>query len=425
MQNRKKLSDVYGTTRRIPLTYQSRKNVDERFVNDLTRDKHIAIHGSSKQGKSCLRKYHLEDDKDCITIQCTRDTTRAILYEMVLKKAGLDYEITESKSITGNHKVQVRIEGEGKIPFVSKASGSGEYEYNRENEASTEKKYLQIDLGNPNDIVRVLQQTNFDKFIVIEDFHYLDEEIQQNLAFDLKVFFDVSQINFIIIGVWLESNKLILFNGDLVGRVTSINADSWTPSDLNKVIRNGFSLMNISFPDDVVELATEACQGNVGLLQEICYKICEENEIWTTQVEHKVIGTTKDVTRLVAQISDEHAARYKNFLSKFGEGLGTTELEMYKWIAWNVVNSEINDLKRGMKPNVIFQKIRSEHPKKDTLQQNNVSAALERVGKVQYKHKLQPIIFDYTNDELVVVDANFLVFIENHSNEELTTMIGL
>ena len=54
-----KLANVYGTSREIPETYTERIGIDDRFLNDITRDKHIVIHGSSKQGKTCLRRYHL------------------------------------------------------------------------------------------------------------------------------------------------------------------------------------------------------------------------------------------------------------------------------------------------------------------------------------------------------------------------------
>lgn len=82
---------------------------------------------------------------------------------------------------------------------------------------------------------------------------------------------------------------------------------------------------------------------------------------------------------------------------------------MYRLIAYVAVNASPDELRR---PNVIFQRMRSKHPSSETLQQNNVAQALERVGKVQFKHKLQPLIFDFSNDELVVVDANFLVFVK-------------
>jgi hypothetical protein len=48
--------EVFGVGRDLPLNYVSRKEVDDRFVGDLSREKNIVIYGSSKQGKTSLRK---------------------------------------------------------------------------------------------------------------------------------------------------------------------------------------------------------------------------------------------------------------------------------------------------------------------------------------------------------------------------------
>lgn len=57
-----KASDVYGIGRDLPLNYVSRSSVDEYFISNLTRDKHVIIYGSSKQGKTSLRKNCLDED---------------------------------------------------------------------------------------------------------------------------------------------------------------------------------------------------------------------------------------------------------------------------------------------------------------------------------------------------------------------------
>jgi len=50
---------------------------------------------------------------------------------------------------------------------------------------------------------------------------------------------------------------------------------------------------------------------------------------------------------------------------------------------------------------------------------------MERVQNVQFKHKLQPLILDYSNGELSVVDANFLVYLNTQNKDELIELIGI
>lgn len=132
-----------------------------------------------------------------------------------------------------------------------------------------------------------------------------------------------------------------------------------------------------------------------------------------------------EASEIAKKIADDQSSRYKNFITKFSEGLSVTELEMYKWIIYAVLNSTPDDLRKGISSGRLFNIIKPKHPKTDTLQQNNLNQALERVQTVQGKHKLQPLILDFSNGELFVVDANFLVFVSTQESSELLKLINI
>jgi len=72
------LDDVFGISRDIPKNYVVRESVDGALVNALARDKHIVIYGSSKQGKTCLRKYNLRKEEHLVVTasQCDSKDSR-------------------------------------------------------------------------------------------------------------------------------------------------------------------------------------------------------------------------------------------------------------------------------------------------------------------------------------------------------------
>ena len=55
-----KTSDVFGINRDLPLNYTTREAVDNSLLENLTRDKHLVIYGSSKQGKDFSTQELLE-----------------------------------------------------------------------------------------------------------------------------------------------------------------------------------------------------------------------------------------------------------------------------------------------------------------------------------------------------------------------------
>jgi hypothetical protein len=418
-----KLSDAFGTTRDVPATYTERDKVDGRFLQDITRGKYLVIHGSSKQGKTSLRRHNL-NDSDYVVLQCTRDTTKGGLYELLLKHADIKCETSHTTTLRGTKKLVVSAGVEGSIPFLTKGKGDYSRESGSGTDSASHESDFSIDPEDPNDVCRALLASGFSKYIFIEDFHYLDEDVQQQLAIDLKVFYESSKLVFIVVGVWLEANKLTIYNGDLSGRLAVINADEWPDASLLAVIEKGEGLLNISIPDSVKRLIVSECQGNVGLLQEVCYRACEQYGVWSRQANRREVVSVEDVSAILRALADDQSSRYRNFLGRFAEGLGGSELELYKWLGFVVVTATTVELRRGLRANTILHRIRDHHPNGETIRQTNVLQSLERVGKVQFKHRLQPFILDFSNNELVVVDAGFLVFRNTHSRSELLEYLG-
>ncbi|MEW6168905.1 MAG: hypothetical protein AB1651_14600 [Pseudomonadota bacterium] len=422
-----KLSEVYGVARGIPLTYVARAYVDDKLVNSLSRDKHIVIYGGSKQGKTCVRKHSLKDE-DYVVVQCGSSTTRIQIYEMLLKHAGVSLRVTDTTTVSGTKTVEVTAGGKGGLPFLAEASGEAKGGYERANEDTREATSIEIDPSDANDVIRALKLAQFKKFVVLEDFHYLSEEVQREIAFDLKAFHEKSEIVFMVVGVWLESNKLVLYNGDLAGRLVPVDADRWEAADLEKVITAGEPMLNIEFPKPVRQEILALCQANVGVLQETCYRLCEKEGVFQTAKDKKLVGTVDNVRDIVKSIGAEQAGRYQKFLEEFAEGLNKTELEMYRWIAYVVVTSNAADLKKGLKLATLHRRMNQVHPKRrGQLLQNNVLQALENVAKVQHKYHVKPVIldFDQTENQLRVTDSGFILYIASQDRNDLLERIGL
>jgi hypothetical protein len=99
-----KVVDVYGINRDLALNYVVRKEVDDSFVNNLTRDKHLVIYGSSKQGKTSLRKQCLKDD-DYIIVHCSNRWSVGDLHAAILKRVGFEVTQSTTRTATGRHKI--------------------------------------------------------------------------------------------------------------------------------------------------------------------------------------------------------------------------------------------------------------------------------------------------------------------------------
>jgi hypothetical protein len=84
-----RLEDVFGLNeRRNVLSYVTR-DVEREFAKALKNEANnaIVIYGTSKQGKTSLRR-SLLPDTSCITLSCTRETGLEAVYREALSQAG-------------------------------------------------------------------------------------------------------------------------------------------------------------------------------------------------------------------------------------------------------------------------------------------------------------------------------------------------
>jgi len=420
--------DVFGVSRDVPLNYVSRKTVDDRFLEDLGRDRHIVVYGSSKQGKTCLRKKCLNDD-EYIIVHCLNRWTMSELNSTILKRAG--YEITQStrKTATGKNKIDAKISA-----GLFGVKAGVEAEATTENAIEKTTTELELDVEDVNDVIAALDAIKFKKFVVLEDFHYLPVEAQKDFAVALKAFHENSEICFIIVGVWLEENRLTVYNGDLTGRITAVNADLWEKSELRDVVLAGEALLNVSFDSEFTAQLVEKCHGSVHILQEVCFQVCESSKVYRTCEARLELGHDVDVDALVKCVVDQQKGRYNSFLGSFADGFVDTVLEMYKWILYPVIMSSHDDLERGLKLAQIRKALDDNHPagrrKSPTgngLNTGNITQALQYSAALQAKKDIKPIVLDYdqTNVRLNVVDRGFLVWLRHQDRNALLEMVGL
>lgn len=411
---------VYGISRDVPLNYVPRKSVDDEFISNLTRDKHVVIYGSSKQGKTCLRKHCLKEE-DSILVQCQNRWAISDLHNNILKRAGFETETSSKRTASGKNKISASI---GTNAIVS-AKVSGE----TGKEASVETTFQQIELDpeDPNDVLESLARIGFNKFIVLEDFHYLPQDTQRDFAVALKAFHERSKLSFIIVGVWLEENRLVVYNGDLTGRMVAVNADKWTASELQQVISEGEKLLNVQFSPGTRSAIIGSCNDSVYIVQEVCRQACVEAGVNSTRPAITPIEAETKIKAIVDSIVNQQSARYRSFVTDFSSGFQATQWEMYKWILFPVLRGNTMQAEQGFRYSAIRKLIEENHPSGDTFNPGNLTQALLSVSSLQVSKGIKPIILDYdsTNRKLNIVDRGFILWLQNQKKEELLKEVGL
>lgn len=420
-----KATDVYGITRELPMNYVTRSAVDDELVAALSRDQHLVIYGSSKQGKTSVRKYHLRPN-EYIVVTCSNRWTLGTLHSAILKQAGYTVTQSETKTATGTNKISASASIAAKL-LGKGVEGSLEAGHERSKATEKVETRLELDPFDVNDIITALTEIDFRGWIVLEDFHYLPEETQKDFAVALKAFHETSSLTFIIVGVWLQENRIVQFNGDLSGRVSTINADVWHEEELREAIRVGEQHLNVEFSDGFVSSLVSSCFDNIYVVQEVCLQACLKAGVTHRGDRVIQIDEPRDAGLLIAEVVDKQSARFGDFLTNFATGFGQTSLEMYRYLLVPVITSQASELEGGLHYRTIRRRLARVHPQGANLNAGNVTQALKGVARLQVQQGVKPLVLDYDQSlkRLNVVDRSFLLWLGQQDRAELLEMIDI
>ena len=173
-----------------------------------------------------------------------------------------EYETVESE--TEEDGIIARLTGRTGV-----LDGEVEGEYRRSETDEDTERYSRQGL------VQLAREVNTENVILaIEDFHNIDEEVQDNLGPAIK---EASErdMKICVLVIKHRSDKLIDSAPDLRDRVKSVNFDFWKEDDLAEIGEKGFrDTLNLDVPQKMIEVLAEESLGSPYLMQLLCYNAC-------------------------------------------------------------------------------------------------------------------------------------------------------
>ena len=137
---------------------------------------------------------------------------------------------------------------------------------NEQKSTTVTKSYI----GNKDKVIDYFK--TYDKVLVLDDFHYAPSDVQYDIACQLK---EVIRQGFkaIVISLPYRSDDAIRLNPDLTGRLSIIEIEPWTESELQEIAKKGFEELGISVEEKYIERMAIESICSPQLMQSICLNI--------------------------------------------------------------------------------------------------------------------------------------------------------
>lgn len=425
-----KLEEVFGVSSKAIASYIEREEVDSRFRGALESDKQIIVYGSSKQGKTALVSKYLPYEKN-ILVSLTPKTTVLDIYHTILSSAGVRIAAGTIEQRSTESSVGIGARVKALVPLF----GGGEAETKGETKAGSllEQKYeeVPVNLELPQHVAELLNKVGSKKWVILENFHYLNDGTQKQFAFDLRAFQELG-VRFVVLGVWREKNRMAQFNGDLLDRVVEVPVEPWTEADFRRVAWKGSEVLNIAISDDVLIDAIRASFSSIGVFQELLKGICRAADVAETLSGKIKITNLKFLRETMVTKARDYSARHQRALEAIAAGHTSggakgdlPPLFLPYYLVRVVIESGFDGIANGMRRVDLHERIRAIHHRGDDVRASDISNLLAGLANLQAVKSISPPIIDYDaqNRLLQVVDSTFYFFLKNTVPAEILETI--
>jgi hypothetical protein len=175
------LEEVFGVSAKPIRSYVERDEVDTRFREAVESDKQIVVYGSSKQGKTALVSKYLPYDKNLL-VSLTPKTAVLDMYHTVLSQAGIRITTggTERRSNEASLGFSAKVKALIPLFGSGEAGTKGEVKAGSGTDQAFEEVPINLEL--PQHVAELLKRVGSNKWIILENFHYLNDDTQKQFV---------------------------------------------------------------------------------------------------------------------------------------------------------------------------------------------------------------------------------------------------
>lgn len=415
-----KVEDVFGVSVKNVKSYIERERVDSKFTEALKSDKQIIVYGSSKQGKTALVKKYIDYNENIVISLSPKHSLKDI-YQTILRKSGVTLRTSYSTGTGKSSTIKGKARIQGAIAMVLK--GTVETEIAKANNKTTTDNYEEIEfnLELPDDVADIITRHGNKKVIILENFHYLSDEVQKDFAYDLRTFQEL-KVRFVIVGVWKESNRLSQFNGELQDRIDEIPVEPWTDNDFMRIIEKGERELKVTFSTALKHLFIDNSFCSVGVFQELLKLTCINSGVHH-KGEHVVIDSLEAFNNSLEEKTNDYSERHLKNLEAIASG-NNTQIQkdkklpffMHYYIVSDILSQGYDAIKNGgLSKMFMMHSIKQTHHRADDLKGSHLTTALKGLVELQSNKSINPpvIAYDSTSKKIKVVDSTFYFFLKN------------
>jgi hypothetical protein len=223
----------------------------------------VSLSGPSKSGKTVLVERVVGRDL-LIPISGASLRQPDEVWTRVLDWMDFPSTTSGGRTLGGSVGAEISAKASVGLPLIGKgeAGGTGSAEVTTESKSETTRERQGLA-----QVVREIGNSDF--VVLLDDFHYMDREVQMEVAKTLKEAVRLG-VKVITAAVSHRGDDVVRANPELRGRVRAIDLRYWNSTELGQIADTGFAILNAEIEPSTLTKFIEESAGSPQLMQLLC-----------------------------------------------------------------------------------------------------------------------------------------------------------
>ena len=125
-------------------------------------------------------------EENFVKVECSPQTQTIDIYKSILRQMNITFQESEVKDLSLEHGGKIAANFKVNIPFFADASIGGDVTDKAITKTSSKEVSIEYNLALAQDVSELLKKIDFKKYIVLENFHYLQQDVQEVIYAELS-----------------------------------------------------------------------------------------------------------------------------------------------------------------------------------------------------------------------------------------------
>lgn len=406
----KRLSEVFPAVGKPTHTYVERDSgtYEKQLALGLSNPGQICLlTGPSKTGKTSLFRQVLPKiAKQELVIRCSGKMTPSEFWASALES--LDFTRLSEFSNTHGINLTAKIGASGEVgwSWLAKAMATVGFDISAKGDYGIKKEVVRSAI-NSKHLIPLLCAMPIQ--LVVEDFHYLEDDAKKEIFQQWKAFTDEG-VSVLVVSTTHHAIDIARANPDLSGRTRMIDVGQWEISDLAKIPEKGFAILGIKSTDRTRLAVARESVGLPIIAQQICQQIAAQHDMSPGSMQRSANIQMNEVSEAQRYVADTMYQNHKQDYDQLSAGPRQRRRKhsTYEKI---LASFALDPIRFSLSLPELLERVDTLRGEGEKIPQASINAALKALANFQQRKKMSLLEWHEGEGRLYIVEPSFLFYL--------------